>query len=275
MKALILFLLIIPSLALSADNSSFYFDLTDGSTKTAVHFSVTDPLGRQTGRLPNGALAKQIPGSSYGVESIATEEGSDQGIEGSIFHLREVPAGTYAITILGDASTSYQLTLLLDNRAGQSVSSSAPLQGFIMAGSTQQYVLPFDPTSALPASVVKQVSFASIRQDLQTAFQLGHIGDAKFVAKLDKILAKGEKALSKQGGKDRENMKEAVAKLREFIKKIEKAFKGAEDDDRDDDDKEKPTKSFVSEMAFKALKGDAEALITTLGGKPGKDDDDD
>ncbi len=285
MKTLTLLLLVVPTLAIAADRSSFYFSLSDLSTHTAVHFFVTDPLERQTGRLVTGTLVEQIPDSSYGIEGVDPEE-SGFGGETSTFHMRPTAAGTYTVTVLGEATTSYLLTLLAENQAGQHVDAATlDIRGFIVAGSTRQYQLQFDPTSNASIRATKTVSFPSLRQDLQTAFQLGQIGDAKFVAKLNKILAKGEKALTKKGGKDRENKKEAVEKLRQFIQKLEKAFKGEKDDTHDEDDdkdhdnehgekdREKSAKRFVSELAFKSLKGDAETLIVTLGGKPGKRDD--
>ena len=73
------------------------------------------------------------------------------------------------------------------------------------------------------------------------------------------------------------------------MRKLEKVFKGEKDDDRDDDEDddkdhdkkheakehENPKKRFVSELAFKSLRDDAEVLIVSLGGKPGKGDKDD
>ena len=262
---------------------------TTHSEEIGVHFIVTDPLGRRMGndctRAKEDPL-REIPGSGYGVDSTGDDESGSPGPEGIQSGINPMTAGTYTITLCGLATAKFNLEVEGKDISGKLQPNRRILDGFIAAGTTAQYVLSYDPAPGTGiAQFVKQVSFATLRQDLRTAVGLGLIGEAKFVANLDKILAEGEKALAKKGGKGRENKKEAVEKLREFIRKLEKAFKGEKDDDRDEDDKdhdkkhaekhEKPAKRFISEPAFKSLASDAGTLIVTLGGKPGKGRDDD
>ncbi len=256
-----------------------------------MQFIVSDPLGRRMGN--DGTRAKEsplreIPGSGYGIESTGDDESGSPGPESIQSGIRPA-AGTYTVTLYGIVTTQFDLYISGQDVFGDRQPNSQSLDGFIAVGTTAQYVLSFNPAPGTGISqFVKQVSFATLRQDLRTAAGLGLIGDAKFVAKLDKTLAQGEKALVRKAhdhdklDEGRENKKKAVEKLREFIKKLEKAFKGENDDDRDEDDDkdhdkkheekehEKPAKRSVSELAFKSLKGDAEVLIGTLGGKPGK-----
>ena len=274
--------------AWGGDLSRLNINATTHSEEIGVHFIVTDPLGRRMGndctRAKEDSL-RGIPGSWYTVESTGDDESGSPGPEGIQSRIGpSIAAGTYTITLCGLATAQFHLFVHSSDFFGKYHPNEQSLDSFIAAGTTAQYVLSYDPAPGKGITqFVKQVSFATLRQDLRTAAGLSLIGDAKFVAKLDKILAEGEKALSKKGGKekDRENQKEAVEKLRQFIRKLEKSFKGGKDDDRDEDDdrdheeREKPPKRYVSETAYKALKSDAQTLIAALGGKPGKGQDDD
>jgi len=261
---------------------------TQLSTRTYVHFYIENEIGQRTGQLPNGHRVSEIPGTrnSYGTEALSNDVTGAPGFESVQFGLTDLPSGQFKLVLVPLATTSYFLRLDITN--DNYSSSDNDYEGYAVAGTTIVYNFEFQPTASIPPPVTKTVTLTGLRQSIQAAFKIGQIGDAKFVAKLDKILADAEKALAKKGGKDkdRENKKEAVAKLRKFIKELEKAFKGEKDEDRDeDDDKDdkkhaekehnKPAKRFVSETAFKSLKGDAEALIASLDGKPGKGDKDD
>lgn len=149
MKALFIFVFALPIAASSADNSYLSLYSSDGGTRTAVHFSVTDSVGRQTGRLSDGSLAEQIPGSSYGTDSVDPEEGPGHGIESKMFYLAPAGAGTYTITVLSDSTTNYGLVVLARNSAFQDVSAATrPLRGSITAGVAQKLQITFDPASA-------------------------------------------------------------------------------------------------------------------------------
>ncbi|MEK7388849.1 MAG: hypothetical protein AAB036_04050 [Elusimicrobiota bacterium] len=148
MKALALLFFFVPVCAFSEDDSSFYFYSSDGSTRTAVYFSITDPIGRRTGRLSDGTLVKQIPGSSYGTDSVDPEEGPEYGVENTVFHMTPVQAGIYTITILSAWSTNYEFMLSAHNSVYQDVSAVNLLRSPIIAGVAQQVEITFDPVSA-------------------------------------------------------------------------------------------------------------------------------
>ena len=131
--------------------------------------------------------------------------------------------------------------------------------------------------------VVKAILFQVLRRELQAAFQLGDIGGKKFVEELDGVLAQGEKALARTNhdhdkhsdAGDNDGKREAVAKLREFIERVESAARTKDDTgnihghDRNDDDRR-----FATATAAQSLTADADELIVQLGGKPnpGRDD---
>jgi hypothetical protein len=157
------------------------------------------------------------------------------------------------VTLFGAAATPYEMEIRV---ARTDVSwSTAIFHGFISPNTARQYGVNFNPAPGGILGVVKMVSFDTLRQDLQTTFQLGQIGEAPFVGQLDQFLANGQKALAK---KDGGNKTEAVEQLRQFIDKINKAAKGPSPEDEG--------KRFVNAPALNALSSDAKTLIVQLGG---------
>ncbi|MEK7384315.1 MAG: hypothetical protein AAB262_13650, partial [Elusimicrobiota bacterium] len=241
-----------------------------------------DEQGRRTGRLPSGEIVGNIPGTTeggnvgYGTDAVSDEDTGEPGPE-SIDFVSDLPDGSYKLVLLPLATTAYYLHVRLEYKnVARSSNPRLNFAGLLTAGAAVGYEIDYAYGATTPAVLLKDVTFATLRRDLSSAAMLSLIGDPKFTAKLDKTLGKGEAAAAK--GKK----KEAVEKLRKFVRKLEKTFRGEKDDDRDEDDKdqdkkheekeqEKPPKRFVSELAFKSLKGDAETLIAALGGKPGDD----
>ncbi len=276
-----------PGVSSAKDLSGLYIDLLTGNPPVAS-MVLTDPFGRRTGinlRLgsldDDAAYFHEIPDSNAGYEgSPANDETGEAAATGriSVGIFSAVSSGAYRVTIKGIETRNFSLDIgPRDSNGGFPILPEIP--GAIAAGETQEFTFNYSPQPGSTMTITKQVTFATLRTALRTWRQLDQLGDAKFIAKLDKTLAEGEKALTGKGGKDRENRKEAVEKLRKFVRKIEKAFKSEKDDDPNEDedkdhkDKEqdKPQKRFVSEPAFRSLKGDAEILIRNLGGKPGED----
>lgn len=267
------FLALFPSSALAAARISF--SISTESPELRVNAHVTDPRGVKAGHLEDGTPTTTNLGGGYGVDRI------DDDVDGSAGHASMeinvfggIYVGTYTVTLRGLADTDYFLNIDYDPNPGRSVVSQQT--GFIGSGATRTYFMVVaDPNQ--PPVLHKDVTFSTLRQDLVTASRTRQappgdeskfqIGDAKFVAKLDKILAEGERALSKKGKGHNGGKEEAVEKLREFIKKLEKAAKGK----NDDDEHEKPghrhgkeEKRFVSAQALTSLRGDALALIAQL-----------
>lgn len=274
--------------SLNAKAGVFVTAATGVSTHSYVQFYFEDEAGRRTGRLPDGTEVADIPGTRgyYGVDSVDDLIANQAGPEAVEFHTSSFPVGRFKLVLVSLATTSYWLKFDIVN--DNNISIQNDFSGYALAGTTIAFNFEHQPAASAPSAVTKFVTLAALRQSVQAVRQANQLGDAKFVAKLDKILAEAEKALFKKGGKDndRENKKEAVVKLLKFIKELEKAFKGEKDEDRDEDDDkdhekhadkkdDKPAKRFVSEEAFKSLKSDAEILIASLGGKPGKGDKDD
>lgn len=276
-----------PAHSYAIDLSSLDITAHTFNTKTGVQLLITDPLGRQTGfRSINGQNIQDIPKSNYFIESIDNDVTIERGNEVVIFGQDMPSIGTYTITVLGLASSKYNLSLKAADLMGHPIALGYDtFQNYISTGASQQYNLQYDPTPGAPAPVItKTVTFDVLRQELQTAFQLKQTGDDKFVAKLDKILKQGQLAINHKKDNERENKKEAVEKLREFIARLEKAARQEtdEDDDRGDrsksaksekyeDKRRHETKRFVTAEALKILKSDAEILIKVLGGNPEKD----
>lgn len=248
--------------------------LETDSAEIPAKFAVIDPLGRKSGRTLDGQLFREIPEAGMSRESIDDDEDGTPGPESLIFDSFEAVNGAHKFIVTPTTAASFYLNISAVDTSGNDIPGEVELTVFMETGTPREFTatLNFSPGSTM--TVVRGVTFSVLRASVRSAFALDQIGDAKFAAKLDKPLAEGENALSK-GKKN-----EAIEKLREFIKKLEKAFRGEKDNarDKDDDkgkDREKSPKRFVSETAFRSLKGDAEVLIGTLGGKPGKGDKDD
>lgn len=143
-----LMLLLLPMNVSADDLSSLYFDLTDGRPHAAVHLLVTDPQGRRVGQSPAGSVVREIPGASYGADSISTEEGSDDGPEGAVFFLEAPIRGAYTITLSADATATYRLSMHFKNKNGVFVTSNAVVQASINPGELQILRFQFDPDSS-------------------------------------------------------------------------------------------------------------------------------
>ncbi len=263
-------------LAVNSHGQGLSFDLTTFSSSTYARLLVTDSLGRRAGTTTPGNEDQflEIPGSSAGLERIDPEE-NGWGQEGYQLYINNAASGVYTLSVLGISTTGYLLTIHATATNGTLNPGATEYVGFIAQGATRIYQLTYSPTSGAPVAVKSAVSFASLRQSLQAAFQADQIGDAKFVAKLDKILAEGEKALSRRGGKDKHDggKEEAVAKLREFIKELEKAADSGDKHGNLRHEHGKDGKRFISAQALSSLRADAQALIDQLEPHHHHDDD--
>jgi hypothetical protein len=282
------------------------------SDQTGVHFIVTDPMGRRMGNdgtLANEAPLREIPGSGYGVDSMGDEEIGTGGPESVNAGIRPVMVGTYTITLYGLATIKFYLDVGTMDTLGNYHPNRLPIiKGFITAGTTAQYVIVFDPAPGKGVlQLVKRVTFESLRQDIQTAFQLGQLGDDKFVNSLIRMVNLAEK-LADMCDKRKIRKKDkvcrpAIAVLKMFIKRLEAANRRCdgkkpqlcdEDKDWDDFDKEhrkdhdfdgffrewdrdewhkhkKQCKRFVGDEALKIITEDVQWLIKSMGGEIDKD----
>ena len=182
--------------------------------------------------------------------------------------------------------------------------------GFTVAGQTVTINVDYDPTPGAPAPVItRTVTFDVLRNDVSVAQSLNQLSDDKFARSLVKNIDLAQK-LSTTCDKRKHNKDKvcepAVAVLKLFIKRLEKANQKCdskkpqacdEDKDWDDFDKEhrkdhdyddffrewdrddwhkdkKKCKRFVTDEALEIIKEDAQWLIKSLGGEIEKEHDD-
>lgn len=275
---------------------------TNHSEEIGIHFIVTDSLGRRLGN--DGTRAKEdplreIPGSGYSIESIGDEETGNPGPESIHYGISPVSAGTYTITLYGLVTTQFNLYIGGEDVSGRSQPNEQILNGLIAAGTTAQYILSYDPVQGKGITqFIKQVSFATLRQDLQTFSVLGQIGDDKFVGSLTSLVSLAERLADKcdKTRKPIKTCRPVIAVVNMVIKRLEAANRkcdntadceeerewsafrkehGRDDDykdflrdwDRDEWHKHKKhSKRFVTDEALKIIRDDAGWLIKSLGG---------
>ena len=263
-----------------------------------VGIYLVDAQGRRTGADPSRpptvnpktgmwqhtcCFVGEIPNLDASTERLDPDDNSgDYGNEA--FKISgQLPAGVYNLVVFSTVSYSvpYYVDFRPDDAAGKM--NVTVFHSFLLQNTTATFTFNYDPTPGRVPTVAKILSFPILRQELRAAFQLGDIGGKKFVDELDGVLAQGEKALARTN-RDTDNhhgdgdaahgKREAVAKLREFVKRIESAAKVKPGDvgrgrDRDDDDRR-----FATATAAQSLTADADALIVQLGGKISRGRDD-
>ncbi|MEK7390410.1 MAG: hypothetical protein AAB036_12020 [Elusimicrobiota bacterium] len=202
-------------------------------------------------------------------ESIDDDEDGTPGPESLIFDSFEAVDGAHKFIVTPTTAAFFYLNISAVDTSGNDIPGEVELDVFMEPRTPREFTatLNFSPGSTM--TVVRSITFAILRASLHSAFTLGQLGDAKLAAKLDKILAEGERALSRKSAKDKHDggKEAAVEKLREFIKKLEKAAKGEKDDDDEDE------KRFVSVQALASLRGDALTLNAQLKPHHHRDDD--
>jgi len=245
------------------DLSSVDITANTSSTTTYVQILITDPLGRQTGLPSIGESPLQnIPGSSYFPESFGNEETGAPGVQIIRFGMTPVVPGSYTVVMIGLADGNYSMNIGGNDTSGNPTNfASTSFSGLLRAGTSQQYSLSFDPTPGANNSISKSVSFDSLEEELEAAFQIGQIGDAVFVSELNRILTDGEAALSRpnHGAKSKQV---AIADLWNFIRELEDAAQPRKrDGDWGRDDRQK---RIVAASALLTLTTDAKAMIKSL-----------
>jgi hypothetical protein len=300
------------------------YNETTGYLDTPAEMLITDSQGRRTGYSPDAPFEKgeqlnmfrEIPDAMYGQEGIGESSdedpygSDDSGLSGSRrMRIQEAPEGRYLLLIIGRKPGKYSLGGRFEKTDG-SYQSLESFYGFIVQGQTTTVNIDYNPTPGTPAPVItKTVTFDALRQDLIVAQQLKQLGEDKFVKSLVKTIDLAEK-LSARCDKRRHNedkgCEPAVAILKLFVKRLQKAdqkcdskkpqvcdedkdwndFSAAHRKDRDYDDffrgwdrddwhkwKSKSKRS-VTDEALNIIKDDAGILIKSLGGEV-KDDHDD
>lgn len=254
--------------ASAGDGGIFIIAGTGISTRAYVQFYIENDIGQRTGQLPNGQRVAEIPGTEdcYGTSSSSDDDTGERGSENVEFQLSPFPGGQHKLVIVPLATTSYFLNMTIRNDNMSRARHN--FEGFAVAGTTISYNFTFAPTASSPTPVAKVVTLPSLRQSVQVALQIGQLGDAAFVARLDKLLAKAQSDVV--SGKN----KQAADRLDQFIHRLDSAFKKEPDpDDGDDADDKKDAstmKRFVTKTAHDSLNEDARTLIIGLGEQPKK-----
>jgi len=275
---------------------------TNESPELKLNPYITDPRGVKAGYLEDGSSTVTDLGGGYGEDRIDDDvtPGSlgTASMEINVWPLR---VGTYTVTFYGLNDTNYRMAAYHE-LGGKAPSRKTEYTGFISSGAMQTYsMVVADPNQ--PPILVKSVTFQTLRQDIQTAFQLNQLGDDKFVNSLIKMVNLAEKLAGKcDKHKKDKKCQPAVAVLKLFIKRLELANrkcdskdpKACDEDkdwedfgkehrkDRDYDDffrdwdrddwhkHKKQCKRFITDEALKIIKEDANWLIKSLGGEIAK-----
>lgn len=266
--ALTLSFLIFPSVALAASGDGALF-ITTGhiSTRAHVHFIVENEQGQRTGQLLDGRQVAEIPGTlgNYGTESQHDDASGEPGYERVTFESSGLSPGKYKVQVLPTATTAYWLILTVRNDNLSHLDLRT--WGYAIAGTTVTYEVDFQPTTSSPTPVAKIVSFDSLRRSIQVALQVGQIGDAAFVSRLDKMLLKAQSFAETTSAK-----KQAADRLDQFIHRLDSAFKKEPDPDDGDDPQDKKESSIINRFATMrardSLSEDARILIRGIGETP-------
>ncbi|MCK5584130.1 MAG: hypothetical protein KAI33_10070 [Elusimicrobiales bacterium] len=238
----------------------------DGSyaMETKIHVIIKDSLDRQVGYNPFvDELFNSIPNSSYDVMSINDNESGSLGPESIELFLRPA-SGEYSIFVFAVDNTEYSLDIRGYRRSiGQK--DILTFSSYITSGTTDSYIMQFDPAPNAPApTIIKEVTFEILRNDINVAYKLNQLSDKKFKDELIKIIDRAEKLSIKCKKKKKDencgNKKAAVNQLKSLIKRMEQALKKSV---KEKDKKKK----FITEEALNIIRDDAEILIKDLGGK--------
>jgi hypothetical protein len=226
----------------------------------AVHFVVTDPVGRKTGCDLRGAqrppIVNGIPHSNYSFETIGDipppGDSASAGVS-LLFEFGPLTAeneGTYDLQLFGRRLSKYEISSFLETtgKGGVAVKESAAT-GVIGVGQTVLYAFMLDAPFVRPIPLTKAVNTSILRQDLDNCYELKLLGNRSFHKELSNILDSYKKHLSKK-----ETLK-AVKELEEFHDRITKEYKeGTKARD----------KRFVTADALHILSYDVKYLIDQL-----------
>lgn len=235
-----------------------------------VHFIVTDPLGRRTGRDPRGATNRyegieinEIPGSNYSAESVGDIPDSNETPNAvyyyELLYTFESPQndGRYIIQVIGIEPCQFDLYVNVDpvDKAARQKFHFVINTALIDRDSVVNYQLVYNGMPGSPMTFKKIVTSNTLRQDLSAGYKLNLLGDEKLFEDLGKDIDKFEKELSQN-----DSLK-ARDKLEEFEKKLDKE---REETIKHEQRGQKEKQRFMTEDAYRILKEDVQLLLATL-----------
>lgn len=191
----------------------------DGVAKSSLSVSIaspaelflTDPLGRRTGKDPiTGATFSEVPHASYFADAIGdpTGERSPTGHVAKTVYLPEPLDGDYTVQVIGVALGSYILTTSLVNNDG--VLHETKVTGITDTNASSSFEISFSATVTEPPSLIKEVSFGSIKQDIEIAFKLGIIDNQGVANSLIQKLDAAETNAKKNKSQTAQNVLNAL-----------------------------------------------------------------
>jgi hypothetical protein len=143
---------------LSADLSQITIYVSTSKTDVGVHFLVSDPSGKRTGRNPvTGRRLLEIPGAGYVTEGIDDDVTGTPGTESMMFSVRPTIQGKYVVELQGMRDTEYELSINASNRENRPF-PTLESSGTIKTNEILRYVLLFDPTPGGSPPVLQKVS---------------------------------------------------------------------------------------------------------------------
>ncbi|MBU4446025.1 hypothetical protein KJ656_13255, partial [bacterium] len=158
-----------------------------------VFMIVKDSMGRETGYNPfTNSWKRDIPSSGSGSDSIGDNETGDPGPADFTIDITEnLIQEKYNFEIFGLCDVRYIFEINADKSNGGSIHFE--FKDYITSGTVRNYALQFDPTPGSPApTIIKEVTFQLLRDDVLVAQKLNQIGDDKFVDSLIKQIILAE-----------------------------------------------------------------------------------
>ncbi len=222
---------------LGADNSGFKiigrgYDISGNQITPPIETLLIDPLGRKTGYdSVSGSMVNQIPHSGYeqdasiGIDSEEDVPAAEQPPAESEFEVTQPMSGEYKIQLYGKTTGKYETSLSgVDSAAETNIKSK--YFGLTEKGLVTEFKLSFDKTPGAVSTVIKTVTFQTLKDDLRLARQLGFVDNDGMLNSLNKKLENAEEQYKKGQKEAANNMLEALVNevKAQTDKHVKKAF---------------------------------------------------
>jgi|GEM_PF-1292839 len=238
-------------------------------TTDAVHFIVTDPLGRRAGSDPRGAPdpaigidIDEIPGAVYAAETmgdIPDKEGDPVRIDYAhvlTYSFDSPNDGTYLIQTIGVQDALFDLYVTITPRSNSTIQPfRTKTKGLAQKESVLEYRFEYHGQPGRPMKFEKVVRSNTLRQDLAVAYKLKLLGDQKLFDDWYKELDKFERDLAKKDS----------SKARQELEKFGKEVNKLREETIKHEEKKVPKPSrFITQEAYQILREDIDILLRQL-----------
>jgi hypothetical protein len=238
-------------------------------TTDAVHFIVTDPLGRRAGADPRGAPNPrigidiiEIPDAVYAAETVGDipdKEGDPVRIDYAhvLTYSFDSPIdGTHLIQAIGVRNSVFDLYVTVSPDDDNAIIQPfrVKTKGLAQKDSVVEYRFDYRSQPGMPITFEKVVRSNTLRQDLAAAYKLKLLGDQKLFDDWNKEIDKFERDLAR---KDSAKARQELEKFgKELDKQREETIKHEERGQKD--------KRFITKDAYDILKDDVTILLKQL-----------